>query len=85
MVTPMVREMHEAPGVSYCIHHWLIETPDGPVSKGVCKYCREEKFFDNVLHSKYDAESAIRKARPSFIGEDEELEDGADDEEEGED
>jgi len=22
-----------------CCHHWIIETPDGPMCKGVCKFC----------------------------------------------
>ncbi len=30
-----------------CTHHWLIETADGPVSRGVCRFCREERGFDN--------------------------------------
>jgi len=30
-----------------CIHHWIIDPPDGPVSKGVCKICGAEEEFDN--------------------------------------
>jgi len=30
-----------------CQHHWIIETPSGPVSKGVCKYCGAVKEFQN--------------------------------------
>jgi len=30
-----------------CIHHWLIEPPTSPVSKGVCKKCGEEREFHN--------------------------------------
>ncbi len=30
-----------------CAHHWIIETPDGPVSKGVCRLCGEEREFTN--------------------------------------
>jgi len=30
-----------------CIHHWLIEPPTGPVSKGVCKKCGEDGWFHN--------------------------------------
>ena len=32
-----------------CSHHWLIEPPSGPTSKGVCKLCGEVKVFDNIL------------------------------------
>lgn len=34
---------------STCKHHWLIEPPNGPISKGVCKLCGEVKLFDNIL------------------------------------
>ena len=30
-----------------CSHHWIIEIAQGPTSKGVCKYCGEEKEFLN--------------------------------------
>ena len=32
-----------------CYHYWLIERPTGPFSHGVCKFCREERDFSNVL------------------------------------
>lgn len=35
-----------------CRHHWVIETPHGPLSRGVCRLCgvvREFKnFWDDV-------------------------------------
>jgi len=34
---------------SQCRHHWLIERTDGPLSHGICKYCREERDFRNSL------------------------------------
>lgn len=30
-----------------CCHHWIIESPNGPTSKGVCKYCGAEREFSN--------------------------------------
>ena len=30
-----------------CVHHWVIEPPNGAVSKGRCKACGEEKEFRN--------------------------------------
>ena len=27
-----------------CAHHWIIETPDGPISKGQCQLCGEERL-----------------------------------------
>jgi len=31
-----------------CIHWWLVETPRGPTSKGVCKLCGAEKEFPSA-------------------------------------
>lgn len=30
-----------------CKHYWKIEDPNGPTSKGVCKYCGEIREFHN--------------------------------------
>lgn len=30
-----------------CVHWWIIETPNGPTSKGRCKLCGAEKVFRN--------------------------------------
>jgi hypothetical protein len=30
-----------------CQHHWLIETPQGSLSRGRCKVCGEEREFRN--------------------------------------
>ncbi len=30
-----------------CAHHWIIETATGPVSKGACQLCGEEREFNN--------------------------------------
>ena len=32
-----------------CAHHWLIETAEGPVSKGKCQLCGEEREFSNSV------------------------------------
>jgi len=34
-------------GKAKCKHYWIIESPNGPTSRGVCKYCGAEKEFDN--------------------------------------
>ena len=57
MVTQMMEKVRENKVATPCVHHWLIETPDGPVSKGVCKYCRAEKYFDNILQDRFSTES----------------------------
>ena len=38
----------EAPnGRGNCCHYWIIETPEGATSKGVCQFCGAEKEFDS--------------------------------------
>ena len=38
---------HVAP--EECSHYWIIETSQGPMSRGVCKLCGDEKEFLNVI------------------------------------
>lgn len=32
-----------------CHHYWVIESPNGPTSKGVCKFCGAKKEFLNSM------------------------------------
>jgi hypothetical protein len=32
-----------------CTHYWMIESPQGPISKGVCKYCGAVSEFMNYV------------------------------------
>jgi hypothetical protein len=32
-----------------CAHYWIIESPQGPVSKGVCRYCGAVSEFSNYM------------------------------------
>ncbi len=32
---------------SECNHYWIIESPNGPTSRGVCKHCGAEEEFSN--------------------------------------
>lgn len=32
-----------------CIHHWVIDPPDGPVSNGKCIKCGAEGLFPNEV------------------------------------
>jgi hypothetical protein len=36
-----------APVAPSCAHHWIIDTPNGAMSRGVCKVCGLEKEFPN--------------------------------------
>lgn len=35
------------PETPECRHYWLIESPHGPTSLGICKYCGAQKEFRN--------------------------------------
>lgn len=39
----------ESEATSGCRHFWVIETPNGPVSRGVCRLCGEKKEFSNYI------------------------------------
>ncbi len=32
-----------------CVHHWVIESPEGPISRGMCKFCGAEDLFQNYI------------------------------------
>ena len=34
-----------------CRHHWVIDAPDGPVSRGKCRACGEARDFKNTIDS----------------------------------
>ncbi len=34
---------------SLCIHHWVIEIANGPISEGKCNFCGSLKTFDNTI------------------------------------
>lgn len=41
-------EEREVAAEPSCIHHWIIETPHGAMSWGVCKLCGAKKEFPNA-------------------------------------
>jgi len=46
-----------------CRHHWLIETPRGATSKGVCKLCGQEKEFRNSFDGLWDRDPGLEAGR----------------------
>lgn len=34
-----------------CRHHWVIEAPTGPISRGICQLCEEVREFKNYIES----------------------------------
>lgn len=59
----------EKASVVSCAHHWIIEPPKGPVSRGVCKICRERREFQNApLEGYLDSWERQAKAGEDFFG-----------------
>ena len=41
---------HDRPAVKVeCTHYWIIESPGGPTSRGVCKFCGAKTAFTNYV------------------------------------
>ncbi len=50
---------------SECKHRWLIDSPNGPTSKGVCQACGEKGEFKNSIPiSGWDRVGAQKKQPP---------------------
>lgn len=32
-----------------CVHHWVLESPNGPTSKAVCEKCDAKDEFPNAV------------------------------------
>lgn len=58
-----------------CAHHWIIETATGPVRKGKCQLCGEERDFANsaeFLVTNWNSDPAKSSSTSARRGEDEE-------------
>ena len=52
-----ISELTEEQSQITCIHHWIIEPPEGPFSIGKCLKCGNEKEFQNYFpHSTWENE-----------------------------
>ncbi|KPK22303.1 MAG: hypothetical protein AMJ76_00105 [Dehalococcoidia bacterium SM23_28_1] len=47
MKKPAVTKREKATKQEHCRHHWLIESPQGRTSMGMCKLCGAQKEFSN--------------------------------------
>ena len=41
-------EAQKPEGEDKCCHYWVIDSPNGPTSRGVCKFCGTENYFHNT-------------------------------------
>lgn len=60
-VKPQERGRGEAAATSSCRHRWVVETPHGPASKGVCAFCHVERLFPNYIEDPYPRSDWVRE------------------------
>jgi hypothetical protein len=50
-----------------CEHHWVIDSPEGPTSTGICKLCGAEEQFQNYISypSWHDTKWRLSESRTS--------------------
>ena len=44
-----VKEAAKDVAKGQCHHYWIIDMANGPKSRGICKYCGEERDFLNSI------------------------------------
>ncbi len=50
-VAPSPATQEKLDEVVACPHHWEIESANGPISKGTCRVCGEEREFNNSVET----------------------------------
>ena len=56
--------MTESLSVEECKHHWVIDQPNGPTSKGTCKVCGvKEEFRNSMPGSGWDRSGQVKKSK----------------------
>ena len=57
--------------INMCQHYFIIETPNGRMSKGKCKYCGLKRNFHNSLedddYKKWTTNSIPQRTRENMI------------------
>ena len=61
MTTTSIDSAAKAP--AKCVHHWVVEPADGPISRGRCKRCRQERTFSNSTET---ATEEVLKITPDY-------------------
>ena len=51
-----------------CVHHWSIQLATGPLSKGECLNCGEQKQFQNYVESSTWGESSGARGAKKAAG-----------------
>ena len=57
----------QTPAIEGCVHHWVIEPPNGRTSGGTCKRCGESRNFANATeHVMWEHTNTLRSS-PSLV------------------
>ncbi len=58
--TGIVTERIEGIEAPSCRHHWIIESPAGNISLGVCKLCgAEREFYNSTPETAWDSDHSV--------------------------
>ena len=50
MARPKCKTVNDSSeGGDICIHYWVIDSPEGPTSRGICRLCGAEDEFSNYI------------------------------------
>ena len=44
-----------------CVHHYIVESPNGKFSEGVCKKCGKKKQFANYIEFVYNSKKRRKR------------------------
>ncbi len=56
------------PAPAACVHHWIIESPNGRTSAGVCKRCGDTRDFANATENvMWEHTNTLRSSPPIGI------------------
>jgi len=57
----MTQEVVRKTRSAQCVHHWVIEAPNGRESRGRCKHCGKAKVFANSTeHVMWEQTNTLR-------------------------
>ncbi len=59
-------EPGEKDDLSECRHHWIIESPTGPVSRGICRLCDAIREFKNYIDAVPWGEESSSQTSPKY-------------------
>ena len=48
MATQILDKITQVPEDPTCQHYWVLQSPTGEISQGVCKYCGKVRGFKNA-------------------------------------